>query len=344
MFKDQSKPAAALSRMSAVAAAAALGATCLWTGVTLAQTGAGAPTGLQQGQPMAGQQGQQGQQGQLGQHGQQARQGQQGDGTDQPLTKQLPDRYQVSNWLGKSVKNRDGKELGSVKELVMDDMGRLRFVILQSQLLADNKAGDQVAVPVGHFVYPLAREEHLVFDVSPDQVQKAPAFGATGGAPNMGQPQVSRVIIAYWLPEDAQQQAQAGEQGEQQDRQAEQQGDQQGQQAQQQAGQQGRQAGQQSQQQAGTGMFDPNRDMVYLPPEKTRLFERLDRNNDGIISREEAEQHDELKQRFDEVDSYGNERITRSEFAAFEIQDDSGRSGQQDEEKQRQEDGESRSK
>jgi hypothetical protein len=311
MINEQSKHAAALSRMSAVAAAAALGAACLWTGVTVAQTGAGAPTGQQQRQPMA------------------AQQGQQGGGTDQPLTKQLPGRYQVSNWLGKSVKNRDGKELGSVKELVMDDMGRLRFVILQSQLLADNKAGDQVAVPVGHFVYPLAREEHLVFDVSPDQVQKAPAFGATGGAPNMGQPQVSRIIIAYWLPEDVRQQAQADEQGQQQDPQAQQQGAQQGQQAQQQAGPQG--------QQAGTGMFDPNRDMVYLPPEKTRLFERLDRNNDGVISREEAQQHDELEQRFEEVDSYGNERITRSEFAAFEIQDDSGMTGQQGERNPRRE-------
>jgi hypothetical protein len=314
MFNDKLNDklnAAALSRISAVAAAAALGAASLWAGAVVAQTGASALTGQQQQQQQSGQQGQQGQQ----------MAGEQGGESGKPLTKRLPDRYQISNWLGKSVQNREGKELGTVKELVMDDMGRLRFVILQSELLADNKAGDQVAVPVGHFVYPLAREEHLVFDVSPTRVQQAPAFGATGGTPDMGHPQVSRVIIAYWVPEDAKRQAE----GEQQ---AQQQGGRQGQQ--QQAGQMGQQQpGQQDRQQAGAGMFDPNRDMVYLPPEKTQLFERLDRNNDGVIDRQEAQQHDELSQRFDQVDAYGNQAITRSEFAAFEIEGETGMTGQQ---------------
>jgi sporulation protein YlmC with PRC-barrel domain len=299
-------------RISAIAAAVALSGACLLAAPVTAQTQAGSQAGGM------------GQQQQTG-----AMQGE-ASGGDKPLTKRLPERYKLSTWMGKEVQNKDGEKLGTVKELVMDDLGIVRYVVMQSDLLADSKRGDMVAVPVGHFVYPLAREDHLVFDTTPGQVKGAPAFGAAD-TPNMGRQEVSSVIIAYWLPEAAKQRA--GQQGQQGQQQAGQQG-QQGQQAQQGQQQAGMQAGRQGQQQAGMTDYDidqyePNRDIVNLSQRKNAVFEELDKNDNDVISRQEARGHEQLSQRFDEVDTYGNQAITRSEFAAFEIEEDEGGMGQQ---------------
>ncbi len=208
---------------------------------------------------------------------------------DMPLVKRLPERYRLSTWIGKSVQNRNGDELGTVEELVMDDLGRVRYVVMQSQLLTDSKRSDRVAVPVGHFVYPLARKDHLIFDTTPGRMKNAPSFGAAA-MPDMGRHEVSSLIIAYWLPEgDSETPGQA-------------------------------QDAKQGQRQTGKGDYDPNRDMINLTPRKTALFNELDQDNDGAISREEAEAHERLSQQFDAVDTYGNEAITRSEFSAFELE------------------------
>ncbi|MCF7989188.1 MAG: PRC-barrel domain-containing protein [Thiohalocapsa sp.] len=221
-----------------------------------------------------------------------------------PITKRLPERYKLSTWMGKTVQNADGESLGTVEELVMDDMGRLRYVVMKSQLLADDKQGDLVAVPVGHFVYPLARKDHLVFDATPGQVQSAPSFGAAEDMPDMGQQQISSVVIAYWLPDSAdngQQQQGATGMAEQQDT-----------------------------QQAGASDYDPNRDMINLSQRKSELFEKLDKNDDAAIDRQEAQDHERLSERFEQADTYGNDAITRAEFAAFELEEQSDGASAQD--------------
>jgi hypothetical protein len=202
-----------------------------------------------------------------------------------PVTKQLPGRYKLSTWLGKPVHNAEGKELGTVEELVMDDAGRVRYVVMQSQLLADRKAGDMVAVPAGHFTYPAAPDHPLVFDVTPSRVQRAPAFGAAD-MPDMGHPTVSSIVVAYWLPEGIR------------ERQSHAQSD------------------------YDIAQYEPNRDLINLSQQHGALFEELDDDGNDVISRQEARDHERLSQRFGEVDTYGNQAITRSEFAGFEIEDD----------------------
>lgn len=66
--------------------------------------------------------------------------------------------------------------------------------------------------------------------------------------------------------------------------------------------------------------FDENRDMVYLPEVKEQLFDKLDSNDDAAITKKEAEAHSPLAEQFERIDSYDNGRITRSEFALFELE------------------------
>jgi sporulation protein YlmC with PRC-barrel domain len=285
----------------------------IWAGTLSAQQAGGA-----QSPAMGSQAGSQSQQEQMqgmprqaGQGGMGQQEGMQQPGQGQSLAKQLPDKYKLSNWIGKDVKSSGGDNLGTVKELVMDDYGIVRYAVIQSDKLGPERQGNLVAVPMGHFKYPLTRHDHLVFDASPGQIQGAPSFSQSAW-PNMGDPNFSSVIITYWLPEDAATQmqatgqtAQSGQQGQQE--------------------QQGRQ--EQGRQDISAGVFDPNRDMVYLSREATQMFERLDANNDGVIDKEEAQQNDRLAERFGKIDSYGNERITRSEFAMFELEETSQQQG-----------------
>lgn len=229
-----------------------------------------------------------------------------GNQSGKSITERLPDRYQLSNWMDKTVKNTQGEKLGKVEELVMDDVGRLRYVILKSDKLTDNKDGNLVAVPAGHFQYPLAREDHLVLEASSQQMQDAPKFSENRDMPNVGRPEVSSVIIAYWVPEDASGGKQGQSAGTKQDQTASKSGS------------------SQKQQQTASNEYgyDGNRDMIKLSERKSELFNELDKNDSGAIERSEAQGHEELSQRFSEADTYGNEAITRSEFAAFELKDD----------------------
>lgn len=210
----------------------------------------------------------------------------------QPITERLPGRYQLSHWLDKTVKNASGETLGKVDELIMDDLGRVRYVILKSEMLADNAQGDLMAVPVGHFAFPLAREDHLVLDATSRQISEAPAFDQSAGVPNMGRPEVSSVIVAYWVTEEAADRS-AGQQQNRSDS-----------------------AG--KQQTTGSADYEGNRDIIKLSKQKAELFEKLDRNDSGAIERSEAQEHQALSERFAEIDTYRNEAITRSEFSAFE--------------------------
>ncbi len=52
--------------------------------------------------------------------------------------------------------------------------------------------------------------------------------------------------------------------------------------------------------------------------ESVPTYSELDENSDGSISKQEAESHEELANRFDEVDTDANGILGWSEFARFE--------------------------
>ena len=234
---------------------------------------------------------------QMGQSGQ-STMGQSTKSTQSGQSKQqgmasLPDAYKLSNWIGKPVRNTTGEDLGKVDELVMDDFGVVRYVILNRE--GQNSGGkNRVAVPLEHFLYPAGQQQQaLVLDVSPEQIAQAPSFDSSSW-PNMGDEKWSTLVITYWLPEKT-------------------------------AAQQGQQQAQQSQQaptgQSGGMQSEASRDVGYLPRQKEQLFSRLDKDSDDAIQRSEAQSYAPVAQQFEQLDTYSNGRLSRSEFAAFELRD-----------------------
>jgi len=329
---------------STLALAVSLGAVLVWTAPAFSESATsgssmGAQSGQQQGGGAAAQQ--------------QTGSGDSGSAQAGGLISQLPDRYKLSSWMGKKVTNGQGKTLGTVKDLVMDDLGLVRYVVLKSDLSGNHQKERLIAVPAGHFEYPLARKDNLVLDVTPGRMQEAPSFGASKW-PNMGDQTFSSVIVAYWLPDESGNgqggAAQAGDRGMGMrgasgdqgvgmsntsgnrgmgmsstapdqgmgmsgNRTAS-------------AGQNPGTAGAMQRSPASDRPYDPNRDMIYLSQRKNQLFDQLDSNDNGVIDRDEARGNKRLMQQFNDVDTYANQGITRAEFAAFEIGDDSGMGAQ----------------
>jgi hypothetical protein len=212
-----------------------------------------------------------------------AKQGQAGQAG---VEKALPAPYRLSSWIGKTVSTGDGKKLGEVQELVMDDAAIVRYVIVKRATEWDPEQS-LVAVPLGHFSYRPGKSPELSLDISAAHMRSAPAFAASGW-PNMGDPAWTTMVFTFWRAPEAAMQA-------------------------------GRE--QAGQQQAGTEQavsYAPNRDMIYLSQEQEQLFDRLDEDKDGAIQRDEAQRNDRLANRFDELDSYVNDQLTRSEFSMFE--------------------------
>jgi hypothetical protein len=211
--------------------------------------------------------------------------GQDGKSTDAKAQQQGMDRqttapYRVSSWIGKPVHNPGGEQLGKIQELIMDDYGMIRYGIVRQS--ADGEKADRlVAVPLGHFSYRPGKSPELTIDISSRDMAQAPAF-RDDDWPSLGEPRWSSVVITYWVsPEAAGRMAQAERAG-------------------------------------GTQTFHANRDMVYLSDEREQLFNKLDKDADAAIEWEEAKSHDRLAREFDRLDTYSNDRITRSEFAMFE--------------------------
>lgn len=56
-----------------------------------------------------------------------------------------------------------------------------------------------------------------------------------------------------------------------------------------------------------------------LTHEQKGLMQKLDANQDGVISEAEAAAHPELAQRFQELDRNSDQRLEKAEFARFEV-------------------------
>ncbi|MCF7989469.1 MAG: PRC-barrel domain-containing protein [Thiohalocapsa sp.] len=229
--------------------------------------------------------------------------GSKGAGQPEQFVNRLPERYKLSNWLGKSVVNSQGETLGRVEDLVIDDLGMARYIVLETEVLGEEHADRLIAVPAGHFSYPPVREGSLVLDVSLGRFTRAPRFG-TAGWPNMGEKTFSSVVVGYWLPEEASDRygSQDGGDASAEAKRA----------ADKTQGSEPRADGQPRE-------FHPDRDTTYLSADKRLLFVTLDRNRDGVIDRDEAARNHIVSAQFEAIDTFANDVITRSELAAVEI-------------------------
>jgi sporulation protein YlmC with PRC-barrel domain len=223
------------------------------------------------------------------------------------LAHNLPPVYKISNWLGKPVNNEAGEQIGTIRDMIMDDYGRFRYVIMESEQVADEYKGDRIAVPMNHFQYPDEDgERYMVLDATPAKVSEAPSFEA-GTYPNLPLRRWESVVVAYWLPEDAKDANPPKDRDDVKAKTPE-------------------SVQQSSENNDGGGSeqaslpFDGNRDMVYLPDAKEQLFDKLDANDDAAITKDEAKAHPPLAKEFERIDSYDNGRVTRSEFALFELE------------------------
>lgn len=63
-----------------------------------------------------------------------------------------------------------------------------------------------------------------------------------------------------------------------------------------------------------------------LSQQQQQQFQRLDTNNDGKISQDEAQADPQLSQQFSSADSDSDKNISKGEFAQFEAQSGSGQS------------------
>lgn len=232
------------------------------------------------------------------------------------LAHNLPPVYKISNWLGKPVNNEAGEQIGTIRDMIMDDYGRFRYVIMESEQVADEYKGDRIAVPMNHFQYPDDDERYMVLDASPAKVSEAPNFEA-GSSPNMPLRRWESVVVAYWLPEDAKD---ANPPKDRDDVKAK-------------TPESVQQSSKDKDNDGGSEQaslpFDENRDMVYLPDAKDQLFEKLDTNDDAAITEKEAKAHPPLAEQFERIDSYDNGRITRSEFSLFELEESGSKQAEQ---------------
>lgn len=64
-----------------------------------------------------------------------------------------------------------------------------------------------------------------------------------------------------------------------------------------------------------------------LSDEQKDLMSQLDINQDGVISKTEAQRHPELAERFRQLDRNGNEQLEEAEFAQFEVEEDDPETG-----------------
>jgi sporulation protein YlmC with PRC-barrel domain len=212
----------------------------------------------------------------------------------------LPSAYRVSEWLGRPVRGRDGAQVGTIEDLVLDDYGRFRYVLLRSEKFTEGQADDLLIVPMGHFRYRGGEARNIVLDASPTRISEAPRF-ETGAMPSQPLRRWEAVIVAYWLPKNATTADVGGGgprapmRGEPDPR---------------------RHGGEAS----GGGAEDsPAEDMTVLSREKERLFRELDENADSAITQTEAQDAKAVADAFERLDTYDNGRVTRAEFALFDI-------------------------
>ena len=114
--------------------------------------------------------------------------------------KAMTSLYRVSTLESLKVYNRNGENLGKIKDLVVDARtGKISYAVLDFGGFLG--IGDKwFAVPWHAFKYETSNnEEQLVLDVSKDRLKNAPGFNSSRW-PNMADPTFSAISIRFMDP------------------------------------------------------------------------------------------------------------------------------------------------
>jgi sporulation protein YlmC with PRC-barrel domain len=80
----------------------------------------------------------------------------------------------TSKWVGKEVKNMQGRDLGTVKDFVKDSEGRISFAVVSYGGIA--RIGEKTAaIPYSALTYNKDKK-YFTCDISKQQLESAPAF------------------------------------------------------------------------------------------------------------------------------------------------------------------------
>ncbi len=87
-------------------------------------------------------------------------------------TSQAGDIHQASKLVGKSVKNQQGEELGELSELLVDNQGQVKYIILQKDQTL-GMGGDLTPIP-WQAANPEMQEDSLVVNIEKQKLDGAP--------------------------------------------------------------------------------------------------------------------------------------------------------------------------
>jgi hypothetical protein len=123
-------------------------------------------------------------------------------GTEQIRPIEDPDRmgyWKGSGLIGTKVKDAQGKGIGKIEDLMVDENGRVRYAVLSfGGLLGIGEK--HFALPWNAMMFERDRDGHVdavVLDVTRDRLEKAPSF-ARDGWPDAGDRTWRDDVTRYW--------------------------------------------------------------------------------------------------------------------------------------------------
>ncbi|RJR42058.1 MAG: PRC-barrel domain containing protein [Desulfobacteraceae bacterium] len=113
---------------------------------------------------------------------------------DQSVTSEFKaHKGDVTAWIGKDVKNRQGEDLGDISQFIIDENGQHSLVII-SQGGVMGVGDKKVAVPFSALSFNEG-EDHAVMDVTKDQLANAPQVDENA---NLNDSAFSDQVHSYW--------------------------------------------------------------------------------------------------------------------------------------------------
>jgi len=113
-------------------------------------------------------------------------------------TQAVSEATRASRLIGKKVKNQQGEELGTIKDLILSRDGQIDYFILARNGLF-GMGGKLVPVP-WEVANAKTGDNALLIDIAKSRLDNAPSF-ASDQWPNFGEPMYQQKIFGYYQQE-----------------------------------------------------------------------------------------------------------------------------------------------